>query len=311
MDWFSHSHLFELARRGKRLTNILVVIPIAFLIIMFFGQLGVIPVIFIMTLLYGPPTGITTLWDFPSPLLSGFWAAVILVSSFFLVYVIVGLWVGLFEKRPFWTLGYEGKNALQQYLRGLLIGMLIFSAAVGILSAFRFVGFENSDPSQRGLAALSGVIFILIGWIVQGGAEEMLARGWILPVLGARYRPWIGLVVSALSFSAWHALNEHLSVIAVINLALFGIFAGLYAMREGSIWGISALHSAWNWVQGNFFGFAVSGSSFGGGTLLDLVEKGPDWMTGGLFGPEGGFAVTLVLLIGIGVILLWKSKPKR
>ncbi len=309
MDWFSQSHLFELARRGKRLTNILLVIPISFLTIMFFGQLGGIPVFIIMAILYGPPTGTEPPWYFPSPLLSGFWAAAILVSSFFLMYVIIGLWVILFEKRPFWTLGYERKNALKKYLRGFLLGMMVFSAAVGILAAFHFVGFENSDPSQRGFAALGGVLFILIGWIVQGGAEELVARGWILPVVGARYRPWIGLVVSALCFSAWHGLNAHLSVIAVINLALFGIFAALYAMREGSLWGISALHSAWNWVQGNFFGFAVSGSSFGGGTLIDLVEKGPDWMTGGLFGPEGGLAVTLVLVVGIGIILFWKSKP--
>jgi len=305
MDWFSQSRLFELARQGQRLTHILAVIPLS-LIIIFFGQFGVIPVVIIMTLLYGPPLG--TLWDFPSPTLSGFWAAALLISSFVLVYVFVGLWVGFFEKRPFWTLGYEQKNAFKQYLHGFLVGVVIFTAAVGGLSAFRFVGFENSDPSQQGLAALGGVFLILFGWIVQGGGEEVLARGWILPVIGARYRPWIGLAVSSLAFSGWHALNENLSVIAMINLALFGVFAGLYAMREGSLWGISALHSAWNWVQGNFFGFQVSGSSFGGGTLIDLIETGPDWVTGGLFGPEGGVAVTLVLIVSIGTVLFWRAK---
>ncbi len=96
--------------------------------------------------------------------------------------------------------------------------------------------------------------------------------------------------------------------LALLNLVLMGIFMGLYAMREGSIWGISALHSAWNWVQGNFFGFEVSGNSARGGTLINLTETGPDWFTGGTFGPEGGLVVTIFLMIGILVILFWKAK---
>ena len=45
-----------------------------------------------------------------------------------------------------------------------------------------------------------------------------------------------------------------------------------------------------------------------GGTLINLMETGADWLTGGEFGPEGGLAVTIVLVIGIAVILFWKSK---
>jgi len=46
---------------------------------------------------------------------------------------------------------------------------------------------------------------------------------------------------------------------ALANLALYGLFAALYALREGGIWGISAQHTAWNWAQGNIFGLQVSG----------------------------------------------------
>ena len=148
---------------------------------------------------------------------------------------------------------------------------------------------------------------VLIGWVVQGGAEEVLIRGWVLPVIGARYKAWIGLLVSSLIFSLMHGLNPGLSAIALVNLALFGVFAGLFAMREGSLWGISALHSVWNWVQGNFFGFQVSGTNADGGTLINLMEIGADWFTGGEFGPEGGLAVTIVLVIGIAITLFWKS----
>jgi len=48
--------------------------------------------------------------------------------------------------------------------------------------------------------------------------------------------------------------------------------------------------------------------------LLNLVETGPDVVTGGAFGPEGGLAVTLVIGLGIGALLLfrgWAAKLVR
>lgn len=306
MEWFTKSRLFDLARQGQRLTHIAVVIPLSFLFALF-AQLGVIPLVIIMGSIYGfTETGIS-MKGVP-PLEAGFWMSLQLILSFILVYAILWAWLKFFEKRPFWTLGYEAKNALMQYGCGFLAGALMFGGAVAILAVTGGVVFEQGDPTQQGFAALGGVIIVLLGWIVQGGAEEVLIRGWVLPVIGARYKPWIGLLVSSLIFALLHGLNPGLSVIALINLALFGVFAGLYAMREGSMWGISALHSVWNWVQGNFFGFEVSGTNAGGGTLLNLKETGADWLTGGAFGPEGGLAVTIVLLIAIAVTLFWKSK---
>ena len=306
MEWFTKSRLFDLARQGQRLTHIAVVIPLSFLFALF-AQLGVIPLVIIMGAIYGfSETGIS-MKGVPA-LEAGFWMSLQLILSFVLVYAILWAWLKFFEKRPFWTLGYEAKNALMQYGRGFLAGALMFGGAVAILAVTGGVVFEQGDPTQQGFAALGGVIIVLLGWIVQGGAEEVLIRGWALPVIGARYKPWIGLLVSSLIFALLHGLNPGLSVIALINLALFGLFAGLYAMREGSMWGISALHSVWNWVQGNFFGFEVSGTNAGGGTLLNLKETGADWLTGGAFGPEGGLAVTIVLVIAIAVTLFWKSK---
>ena len=306
MNWFTYSRLFELARQGKRLTHIAAVIPLSFLFALV-SQLGVIPLVIIMGSIYGITEDGISMQGTPA-LEAGFWMSLQLIFSFVLVYAILWAWLKFFEKRQFWTLGYEVKNALMQYGRGFLFGALMFGGAVGILAIFGSVAFEQGDPTQQGIAALGGVVLVLIGWVVQGGAEEALIRGWALPVIGARYKPWIGLLVSSLIFAGLHGLNPGLSVFALINLALFGVFAGLYAMREGSLWGISALHSVWNWVQGNFFGFEVSGTNAGGGTLFNLMETGEDWLTGGTFGPEGGAAVTIVLLIALAVTLFWKGK---
>lgn len=98
-------------------------------------------------------------------------------------------------------------------------------------------------------------------------------------------------------------------MLVIVNLLLYSLFAAFYALREGSLWGVCAFHSAWNWAQGNFFGLAVSGNQADGGMLFDLMEVGPDWFTGGAFGPEGGLAVTLMLLVGIAIMSAWNKSP--
>lgn len=307
MKWFNHSRLFELAKQGQRLPHIAIVIALAPLFTIL-SQLGVVPLIVALGMIYGfSDTGVSMPQDLP-PLMSGLFMSGQLIFAFVLIYVILWAWLKFFEKRRFVTLGYTPTHAFKQYARGFVWGALMFAGAIGILAAMGTVAVEPGDPTQQGVAALGGIVLVLIGWIVQGGGEEVLLRGWVLPVIGARYRPWLGLLISSLLFALLHGINPGITPLALVNLALFGVFAGLYAMREGTLWGISAVHSVWNWVQGNFFGLEVSGTNPAGGTLLDLTITGQDWLTGGPFGPEGGLAVTIVLLVGIGVILFWKTK---
>ncbi|GAB4488840.1 MAG: type II CAAX endopeptidase family protein [Anaerolineales bacterium] len=305
--WITESPLFSLARRGTRLTHWLAVLPLG-LAFIFVSSFGAIPVVLAMLAVYGFENGMPSMQGQPA-LVSGFWMSLQLISSFAGIFLFLWLWLKFYEKRPFYTLGFEKPGALLQYGRGLLLGAAMFSGAVGLMALFGFVELAEGDPAQTGLAALGGVLLMALGWVVQGAGEEVLTRGWMLPALGARTRPWIGIMVVSLFFALLHGLNPNLSVLAVVNLALFGLFAAFYALREGSLWGICALHSVWNWVQGNLFGFEVSGANAGGGTLLKLVETGPDWFTGGAFGPEGGLAVSLMLVLGIVVLFAW-PRPK-
>ena len=64
------------------------------------------------------------------------------------------------------------------------------------------------------------------------------------------------------------------------------------------------MHAAWNFAQGNIYGFNVSGVSSSTGTLMSFTSKGTDILTGGAFGPEASIFATVVLLIGIIVLVL-------
>jgi hypothetical protein len=65
------------------------------------------------------------------------------------------------------------------------------------------------------------------------------------------------------------------------------------------------MHAAWNFTQGGVFGAAVSGDKpedqLPG--LLQPRITGPDWLTGGAFGPEAS-VVTVVVCTAVGLALL-------
>lgn len=222
---------------------------------------------------------------------------VTLIAGFLPIYFLCWLWVWAFERRSYWSLGLPKARAVGRYATGALVGLVMFAASVALVGAPGMLTFEAESGGLRGLAAFAPIALILVGWVVQGAAEEVLCRGLILPVVGARFGVVAGVVVSSLVFALLHGINPGITALALLNLALFGVFTAVYALREGGIWGVCALHSTWNWAQGNIFGLQVSGSDSSPATIVDLAENGPDWFTGGSFGPEGGLAVTVVLLV--------------
>lgn len=309
--WFSHNRLYDLARSGRRLTPWWGVI-VAGILVGILSQVLALPVMLAQIMLHSESLYFDTWVTTVSPLVSGFWLSLVLTASFGAMILLVWLWIRFYERRGIVTIGFEPQRAWFLYGRGLLLGFAAFCAVIGLLAPFGFVAVEPSDPALVGWAALGGVVLVFIpGWLIQGAAEEVLTRGWMLPTLAARYRPWVGVVISSLFFAAMHGLNPHLSALALLNLFLYGLFAALYALREESLWGICAFHSIWNWVQGNFFGLQVSGQMASGGMLFNLMETGPDWLTGGAFGPEGGLATTLVLVVSMAIIWWWPVTSRQ
>ena len=74
---------------------------------------------------------------------------------------------------------------------------------------------------------------------------------------------------------------------------------------------VAALHSAWNFAQGNLFGIPVSGLTGSPSPLTATLSDGLTWVSGGDFGIEGGLAATAVLLLGCGIVLLLPTKSRE
>ena len=152
-----------------------------------------------------------------------------------------------------------------------------------------------------GLVALGIGLLSLLSYGVQGPAEEALFRDWLLPVIGSHYRPWIGVLVSSVLFSLAHTGSHGITLLAFLNLFLFGVFMAVYSLAKGGLWGACAWHAVWNWAMGDILGFAMDGSPHPG-LLFSLRATGPQVISGGAFGLEGGLACTAVFLIAFGLI---------
>ena len=259
-----------------------------------------LPVVIYVMATEGPEAAMQIAEAPPTPAL----ALAMLFSSFIGIYLAVWIWIRFVERRPYVTIGLQAKQAAWRYIRGLLIGVGFMFLIVGLLAPFGLVDWERVfNPSP---AVWAGVGMLFVGFVIQGAAEEVLVRGFLLPIFARRYSIWASIVITSLIFAALHLLNPNLSAIGTLNLFLAGIIFSLYALKEGSIWGACGMHTTWNWTMGHVFGFEVSGGSFGGPTsiLFDLMETGPDWITGGSFGLEGGVVVTALLILGSLAIYL-------
>jgi len=309
-----NNRLFELARSGKRQPHLVVVVVLSFIFVLAAQILGGIPAVVLVVALsmVGQPgpalddMGQVIQAAMPDTALD---QTIFLVLAFSPIFLFLWGWLALVEKRGLRSIGLEWTQALEKYGRGALIGLMMFVAAIGLAALPGYIVVDRVSVQTQGVMALGGVLLVMFGWVVQGAAEEAIARGWVLPTIGGRYHPLAGILISSVIFTAFHSFNPNLSPIAILNLFLFGLFTALYALTEGGLWGVFSLHSVWNWAQGNLFGFEVSGMASPGGTLFNLRETGPDVITGGSFGPEGGLTVTAVLVISC--LVVWLMARRR
>ena len=205
------------------------------------------------------------------------------------------------EKRPLTALGFLKKDALKNYSIGFCIGILMMGSTCLIIMVFGGLKL-NYNAANTGMAFLPTILFTLIGWTIQGSTEEILTRGWMLPQLTERYNFLFSTLVTSIFFMALHLGNNSMSVMPIINLILFAVFAALYAAYTGNIWGICGFHVSWNWMQGNLLGIEVSGSNVPGGSLVSLQAQGNELVSGGSFGVEGSIIATLIF--GLASFLL-------
>lgn len=221
--------------------------------------------------------------------------------AFIVPLLLILLWITFIEKRPISGLGFYKKDGLKELLKGLLVGILLISAVV--FSQWVTGSIELTGTYFSGLNVLN-VFLIFPFWLLQSGTEEVSTRGWLFPGVATRTSLPIGVAASSLLFSLLHLGNNGISLISLLNIALFGLFACLYVLKTDNIWGISAAHAAWNCFQGSVFGVNVSGITVSYSLMSFEPTSAPTYLSGGEFGSEGSILASITLLLA-SLYLAW------
>lgn len=226
------------------------------------------------------------------------WVTVyMLFAEIFLIVLYTG-YCKFIEKRPLSSMGFTKRNMSSFYAKGIGWSAVLIGGAYLICVLTGACHFEGVSAQL----VPGYVVFYLIGYMIQGLAEEVICRGYLLVSLSRRNSVWYSVILSSGVFMAMHMSNEHVTVLAYINLFLCGLLFGLLFVESGSIWMVAALHSGWNFLQGNIFGISVSGTAKASSVFDSSFSDGWSFMNGGDFGLEGGLAVSIVLAVGIYVV---------
>ena len=217
------------------------------------------------------------------------------------------LYCRIFEKRKAVSMGFRKKGFIIEYGKGIAIGAFMFLVAYAIMVLTGSVTFQSVSSGNFSILYFAA---FFAGYLIQGMAEEVICRGYLMVSLSRRYSISYSIILSAAFFAALHGMNAGVGFLAFLNLFLFGIFMGLLVVRCENIWIVGAVHSIWNFVQGNILGIQVSGLRQQPSLFTSELVSDRQWMNGGAFGAEGGFAVTLVLGLAIA-FLLWNMSKKE
>ncbi|MES2866579.1 MAG: CPBP family intramembrane glutamic endopeptidase, partial [Actinomycetota bacterium] len=118
-----------------------------------------------------------------------------------------------------------------------------------------------------------------------------------------RWGTWLALAVSAVLFGLVHLVNPGATVWGAIAIAVeAGLMLAAAYVATGSLWLSIGLHLGWNIATVAIFGTVTSGSE-SRGAIVTATTSGPDWLTGGAFGPEASVIAVIVCSAATAVLI--------
>lgn len=198
-----------------------------------------------------------------------------------------------FRPGPFLGLGPAARGSLPWVLAVAVAG---FFAAGAVNALNRLLVGED-------LARLFDVAQIFKGWtgaelallvaavtILAPIGEELLFRGYLLRVLGARYGAVTGIGVTALLFALLHV--NPASLLALFTL---GVVFGTLRLATGSIWPAILAHAIQNGISCVL-------------VLAGAVEEAPDELP---FGQALALLVASTPFVVLPLAVLWRRRPEQ
>jgi membrane protease YdiL (CAAX protease family) len=208
--------------------------------------------------------------------------------------VAIATWVMLRIERIPWSAVGLDRNAASPglLLKGAALGGLTIGiASLVLLGTHMLQIVPTLQGSWWGEAGRTTVLLLPAAFF-----EELFIRGYVFAVL-RRAAGWkAALIVTSIVFGFLHAANPGVDAEAILAVIVAGFFLGAIFLFTRSLYAAGAAHFAWNWVMAGALHIAVSGIP-SRDPDYKVIETGPDWLTGGPWGPEGGAAAVAAMFI--------------
>ncbi len=212
------------------------------------------------------------------------------------------LMTAVFDRRP---LGSVGLAFHPRWGRELGHGLAVGAAMLSVTVALEWVcGFAHFTFTPHAMLRAGSFTFVLFA--VAATFEEATFRGYPFQRLAESITPAGAIAATSALFGLVHLGNPHASWISTLNTALVGIPFCIAYLRTRALWMPIGMHFIWNFLMGFFLGLPVSGVIIPGSILTARV-RGPIWLTGGPYGPEGGLLAMGAILVGIVYLSFTKS----
>ncbi len=232
---------------------------------------------------------------------------VVLATASLLAFGVMKRWA---DRQTADEAGLPVRGIFSETAIGLLIGGGVFSAAVGLLTAFRV--FSIGGVNAHYLPFVPLLTFLLVGLF-----EEVLFRGYVFQTLERRWGSGIALAGSGLFFGLAHLANGQGFIGPILISFEASILMTAAYLLTRRLWLPVGIHWGWNLFESSVYGLTDSGTHIAPSHILFMGHlSGPAWLTGGAFGPEAGLAC---LLCGTyaGILLLrmairkghWRGLP--
>ena len=188
------------------------------------------------------------------------------------------------------------------------IGAAIGALAIGVPSLLLLaIGWLRRVPAADG-SWWSDALLVALLLLPAALTEELMLRGYLFQVLREGAGVGVALVSTSVVFGVLHLQNDGATLQSIALVVLAGVFLGTVVLRYRSLYAAWMAHWAWNLVMAAGLHSAVSGIAF---PMPDyrVVDAGPDWATGGRWGPEAGAGAALGMSAALA--FLFRRRTRR
>lgn len=229
------------------------------------------------------------------------WTLALLEGGVYLacMLVVTQLFMRYLDRQPLVSLGLQARGWLLYLLLGLALGGGLIGLVFATMAAAGWLAFEPGRPDLLPFVASA------LSWAALSFVEELTFRGYILQGLAQRWMMALAVAVSSVLFGLVHLVDPNVQALAIVNISVAGVFFAVAYLVTGSLWLPAGIHIGWNLTELHVLGFA--GSGFSEPSLLQSEVGGPQWLTGGAFGPEGGILALAAWLLGIALLLGYRT----